>query len=680
MSELTRMAELVAKLNEASRQYYELNEPTISDDEWDAMYAQLRRLEESTGQRLPDSPTRRVGGAVMEEFEQHRHIARLWSMDKAQSEEEILAWASRCEKLTAEAGGLSKNEYCVEYKLDGLTINLTYEDGRLVQAATRGNGEIGEAILPQAMTIQSIPLTIPFKGRMEVQGECIMRLSTLAKYNETAEEPLKNARNAAAGALRNLDPQVTASRHLDALFYQVGYIEGRSFASQGEMLSFLSENGLSVSPFAERAESIEEAMSLVHKIEAQRDALDFLIDGATVKLTDMRTREVLGNTDKFPRWAIAFKFPAQETVTRLLDVTWELGRTGKLTPLAHLEPVDICGVTVRRATLNNYGDICRKRVRIGSDVWVRRSNDVIPEIMGVVWEGEGEAPETDLKVPTRCPACGGELTQRGAHIFCMNRQTCRPQSVARMAHFASRQGMDIEAFSEKTAELFYDQLGVRSPADLYELHQTDMVALKGFGAKKAEKLLSELEKSKSCELDAFLFAIGIPNIGKKTARDLMEHFGSLDALMTANEEELVALEDVGAIVAASITEFFADEDNQRLVRRLLEHGVAPQIKRDQNAGTLFEGMSFVLTGTLPTLTRAQAEELIRRNGGKATGSVSKKTSVVLAGESAGSKLEKARALGVRIMDEAEFLGLLSTPDAAISAQNAPDMQKMSADR
>lgn len=680
MSELTRMAELVAKLNEASRKYYELNEPTISDDEWDAMYAQLRKLEELTGQRLPDSPTRRVGGAVMEEFEQHRHIARLWSMDKAQSEEEILAWAARCEKLTAEAGGLPKNEYCVEYKLDGLTINLTYEDGMLVQAATRGNGEIGEAILPQAMTIQSVPLTIPFKGRMEVQGECIMRLSTLAKYNETAEEPLKNARNAAAGALRNLDPQVTASRHLDALFYQVGYIEGRSFTSQGEMLSFLSANGLSISPFAERADSIEEAMALVHKIEAQRDSLDFLIDGATVKLTDMRTREVLGNTDKFPRWAIAFKFPAQEMVTGLLDVTWELGRTGKLTPLAHLEPVDICGVTVKRATLNNYGDICRKRVRIGSDVWVRRSNDVIPEIMGVVWDGEGKAPETDLKAPTRCPACGGELTQRGAHIFCMNRQTCRPQAVARMAHFASRQGMDIEAFSEKTAELFYDQLGVRSPADLYELQQSDMVALKGFGAKKAEKLLSELEKSKSCELDAFLFAIGIPNIGKKTARDLMEHFGSLDALMTANEEELVALEDVGAIVAASITEFFADEDNQRLVRRLLEHGVAPQIKRDQNAGTLFEGMTFVLTGTLPTLTRAQAEELIRRNGGKATGSVSKKTSVVLAGESAGSKLEKARALGVRIMDEAEFLGLLNTPDAAISTQNTPDKQKTSADR
>ena len=658
MQDEQRMRELVSALNEASHRYYDLNEPAMSDDAWDAMYAELRALEEKTGVRLPDSPTRRVGGQVMEGFSEHRHIARLWSMDKAQSEEEILAWAQRAQKLTQEAGGLPENTYCVEYKLDGLTINLTYDGGQLVQAATRGNGEVGEAILPQAMTIRTIPLTIPFTGRMEVQGECIMRLSQLKKYNETADEPLKNARNAAAGALRNLDPKVTASRHLDAFFYQVGYIEGRSFATQQEMLAFLRENGLSVSPLCREAATIEEAMKIVHEIERDRDTLDFLIDGATIKLTDMRTREVLGTTDKFPRWSVAFKFPAEETVTTLLDVSWELGRTGKLTPLAHLEPVDICGVTVKRATLNNYGDICRKRVRVGSDVWVRRSNDVIPEIMGVVWEGEGEAPETDIVPPTVCPACGGALTQRGAHIFCLNRQSCRPQAIARMAHFASRQGMDIEAFSEKTAELFYDNLGVRSAADLYTLDKASMVVLKGFGEKKADKLLAELNKSKDCELDAFLFAIGIPNIGKKTARDLMEHFGSLDSLMQADEDELTALDDVGGIVAASITEFFADEDNQAFVRRLLACGVKPQIHQEEAAGELFAGMTFVLTGTLPTLTRAQAEEMIRKNGGKATGSVSKKTSVVLAGESAGSKLEKAQKLGVRIMDEAEFLAAI----------------------
>lgn len=660
-NDLQRMRELIDKLNEASRRYYDQNESDISDDEWDAMYAELRKLEEKTGERMADSPTRRVGGAVMEGFEQHRHIARLWSMDKAQSEDEILTWAQRCEKQTNDAGGLPKNSYCVEYKLDGLTVNLTYDGGKLVQAATRGNGEVGEAILPQAMTIRTIPLTIPFTGRMEVQGEGIMRLSELKKYNETAAEPLKNARNAAAGALRNLDPQVTASRHLDAFFYQIGYIEGKSFETQQDMLAFMKENGLNISPFVRPAQTIGEALEAVHEIEQKRETLDFLIDGATIKITDMRTREVLGTTDKFPRWSIAFKFPAQETVTKLLKITWEVGRTGKLTPLAHLAPVDICGVTVKRATLNNYDDICRKRVRIGSEVWVRRSNDVIPEIMGVVWDGEGEAPETDIQPPTVCPACGGELVklrEEGVHLFCLNRTSCRPQAIARMAHFASRQGMDIETFSTRTAGLFYDELGVRSAADLYHLDREKLVALKGFGEKKAEKLFAELEKSKDCELDAFLFAIGIPNIGKKTAYDLMAHFGTLEALMGASEQELEDVEDVGGIVAASITEYFADEENRRFVNRLLEAGVHPQMHVQQDAGTLFEGMTFVLTGTLPTLSRAQAQEMIRKNGGKATGSVSKKTSIVLAGESAGSKLDKARELGVRIIDEAQFLQMI----------------------
>lgn len=660
-NDLQRMRGLIDKLNEASRRYYDQNESDISDDEWDAMYAELRKLEEKTGERMADSPTRRVGGAVMEGFEQHRHIARLWSMDKAQSEEEILAWAQRCEKQTTEAGGLPKNSYCVEYKLDGLTVNLTYDGGRLIQAATRGNGEVGEAILPQAMTIRTIPLTIPFTGRMEVQGEGIMRLSELKKYNETSAEPLKNARNAAAGALRNLDPKVTASRHLDAFFYQIGYIEGRSFETQQDMLDFMKANGLNISPFVRPAQTIEEALEAVHQIEKERETLDFLIDGATIKITDMRTREVLGTTDKFPRWSIAFKFPAQETVTKLLKITWEVGRTGKLTPLAHLSPVDICGVTVKRATLNNYDDICRKRVRIGSEVWVRRSNDVIPEIMGVVWDGEGEAPETDIQPPTICPACGGplvKLRQDGVHLFCLNRTSCRPQAIARMAHFASRQGMDIETFSTRTAGLFYDELGVRSAADLYSLDREKLVALKGFGEKKADKLFAELEKSKDCELDAFLFAIGIPNIGKKTAYDLMAHFGTLEALMGATEQELVDIEDVGEIVASSITEYFADEENRRFVNRLLEAGVHPQMHMQEDAGTLFEGLTFVLTGTLPTLSRAQAQEMIRKNGGKATGSVSKKTSIVLAGESAGSKLDKARELGVTIIDEAQFLRMI----------------------
>ena len=652
-----RMQELVEKLNEANIRYYEKNEPTISDDEWDAMYAELRKLEEETGVRLPDSPTRRVGARTMEGFEPHRHIARLWSMDKAQTKDEVIAWAGRCVRLGQDYDSRVAHPFCVEYKLDGLTINLTYEDGRLVGAATRGDGITGEEILAQALTIEHIPRTIPFTGRMEVQGECIMRLSALRAYNETAEEPLKNARNGAAGALRNLDPEVTRARHLSALFYQVGYIEGRTFETQAEMLQFIRDQGLETSPFAREADTIEEALAIVDRVQDDRDSLDFLIDGATIKLTDMRLREILGFTDKFPRWAIAYKFPAQEVVTTLKKVTWEVGRTGKLTPLAHLEPVDICGVTVQKATLNNYGDICRKHVRRGCKVWVRRSNDVIPEIMGALWEGEGPVPETDIKKPEKCPACGEPLIEIGAHLFCMNRMSCKPQTVARLAHFASRPGMDIEAFSTKTADLFYDAIHLRTADQLYTMTRDQLVGLKGFGEKKVEKLFSEIEKSKSCEPEAFLFAFGIPNIGRRTAADLMAHFGSFEALMDASQAELEELPNVGSVVASSITDFFRDEESHRLVHALLAAGVSPKAAQTEN-GTRFAGMTFVLTGTLPTMTRAQAEELIRQNGGRTAGSVSKKTSIVLAGESAGSKLDKARTLGVKIIDEEAFRRLL----------------------
>ncbi|MBQ7486534.1 MAG: NAD-dependent DNA ligase LigA [Clostridia bacterium] len=655
-----RMQALIDRLNEANVYYYEKNEPMISDDEWDAMYAELRQLEAETGIRLPDSPTRRVGARTMEGFEEHRHIARLWSMDKAQSEDEVFAWAERCARLGQDFTSTVQHPMCVEYKLDGLTINLTYDRGRLIGAATRGDGVTGEEILAQANTIENIPKTIPFEGKMEVQGECIMRLSVLKAYNETADEPLKNARNGAAGALRNLDPEVTRARHLSAIFYQVDYIEGRTFASQSEMLDFLRAQGLEVSPFAREADSIKEAMDIVGEIEKARDSLDFLIDGATIKLTDMRLREILGFTDKFPRWAIAYKFPAQEVVTTLKKVTWEVGRTGKLTPLAHLEPVDICGVTVKRATLNNYGDICRKHVRLGCKVWVRRSNDVIPEIMGALWEDDGPAPETDIEKPSICPACGEPLTEVGAHLFCRNRISCKPQTVARLAHFASKPGMNIETFSTKTAELFYDAVNLRTADQLYTLGRDQLAGLKGFGDKKIEKLFAELEKSKQCEPEAFLFAIGIPNIGKRTAVDLMAHFGTFDALMDATTEELEELPNVGSIVAQSITDFFKDEESHRLVHALLAAGVTPK-SAEAEAGTRFAGMTFVLTGTLPTLTRAQAEEMIRRNGGKTAGSVSKKTSMVLAGESAGSKLTKAVSLGVPVIDEDEFRRMLSEP-------------------
>ena len=642
------MRPLIDRLNETAHAYYVLGESIISDMQWDKMYDDLLALEKESGIVLPDSPTQRVGGEPLKGFAEHTHITRLWSMDKVQSIEALEDWIRRTEKLT----GMTELQYYVEYKFDGLTLNLTYQQGRLVQAATRGNGVTGEAILPQAKTVRSVPLTIPYQGILEVQGECIMRLSTLEKYNQTAKEPLKNARNAAAGALRNLDPAVTASRRLDAFFYQIGTIENAPYASQPEMLDFLRENGFPVSDYLGKPHNREELIACIREIEKARSSLDFLIDGVVIKVGDFDLREQMGFTEKFPRWAVAYKFEAEESVTTLNEVTWELGRTGKLTPLAHLEPVDFYGVTVRKATLNNWGDIQRKRVAIGAPVWIRRSNDVIPEIMGRVGEpGEGE---TEIVKPTQCPACGNELVERGAHLFCMNRQSCRPQAVARISHFASRDAMDIEGFSEKTAIQLYDQMNVKDPADLYHLSVDDVLELDGFKQKKAANLMTALEKSKDCTLDAFLFAVGIPNVGRKTARDLANAFGTLEKVAAASQAELVALPDIGDIVAQSVVEFFSFEENLQMIQRLLAIGVKPREAAGKAEG-VFTGMSIVVTGTLPTLGRKDAEELIRRNGGTAASSVSKKTAFVVAGEAAGSKLTKAQSLGIEVIDEEEFL-------------------------
>ena len=642
------MRPLVDRLNETAYAYYVLDKPVISDKQWDEMYDQLTALEKESGIILPDSPTHRVGGETLAGFEPHRHITQLWSMDKVQSIGALEDWIRRTERLT----GQTELQYYVEYKFDGLTLNLTYRDGQLVQAATRGNGVTGEAILPQARTVRSVPLSIPYKGLLEVQGECIMRLSTLEEYNKTAREPLKNARNAAAGALRNLDPAVTASRRLDAFFYQVGTIENPPYSSQPGMLDFLRENGFPVSPYLGKPHNREEIEQCIREIEEKRSRLDFLIDGVVIKVGDLALRQQMGFTDKFPRWAVAYKFEAEESVTTLRRVTWELGRTGKLTPLAHLDPVDFYGVTVRKATLNNWGDIQRKQVAIGAPVWIRRSNDVIPEIMGRVGEpGEGETP---VEKPSVCPACGSSLVERGAHLFCMNRVSCKPQAVARISHFASRDAMDIEGLSEKTAEQLYDQMGVRDPADLYHLTKEQALSLEGFKERKADKLLAALEKSKDCTLDAFLFAIGIPNIGRKTARDLANAFGTLAKVSEATQEELIALPDVGDIVAQSVTEFFSFPENRVMIDRLLASGVHPRESEGKAEG-VFSGMSVVVTGTLPTLSRKEAEELIRQNGGTAASSVSKKTAFVVAGEAAGSKLTKAQTLGIEVIDEAELL-------------------------
>lgn len=648
-----RIRELVDKLNEYSKAYYVLDAPKISDKEYDELYDELLRLEEQSGIILPDSPTQRVGGDPLPCFEPHTHIHRLWSLDKVRTREDLIDWGRRVERI-AESQHLPKVKYALEYKFDGLTINLTYEGGRLITGATRGNGIVGEDITPQIKTIRTVPLTIPFKGKMEVQGECYMKLSVLDEINKTTDEKLKNARNAAAGALRNLDPRITAKRRLDCYCYNVGYIEGKKLETQDEMLGFLRENGFTVSDYLVFCDDIETVCNEIDKAEESRPHLDFLIDGMVVKVRDFATREALGATEKFPRWAMAFKFAAEETTTTVRDITWEVGRTGKLTPRASFDPVELAGATIRHATLNNFDDIQRKRVGIGSRVFIRRSNDVIPEILSAV---EGDVPERQVEKPTVCPACGAHVEHRGVHLYCTNSLSCAPQIAGRLAHYASRDAMDIDTFSEKTAALFVEELKLKSIPDLYDLGPQDYMGLQGFGERRINNLMAAIERSKDCTLGAFIFAIGIPNVGAKTAKDLARRFGTIEALRSATVEQLTEVPDVGEIVARSIVEFFADPSIATQVDRLLAHGVKPRPEEVQQDSPI-SGKTIVVTGTLEKLDRRQAEALIESLGGKTAGSVSKKTDYVLAGESAGSKLTKARELGVRVLNEQEFFELI----------------------
>lgn len=650
---MTRQEELTKLLIRYNDEYANNSSPLISDAEYDSLFDELAQLEQESGEVLPGSPTHNVGSSTGI-FKPHTHIRRLYSLDKVRTEEGIVDWANRAIK----AAGESNVEFGLEYKFDGLTVCLTYENGLFTQGATRGNGVTGEGVYDQLLTIRSIPKTIPFKGKMEVQGECIMRLSVLEELNKTSEEPLKNARNAAAGALRNTDPKVTASRKLDLFCYNVGYIEGGELTNQREMLSFLAKNGFPVSPYIRYCRTAEELKLEIDLAEQTRGKLDFLIDGMVMKVTDFALREALGETEKFPRWAMAYKFAAEETTSVVEEVTWEVGRTGKLTPLAHLSPVELAGATIQRATLNNYDDIQRKRVKIGSRVFIRRSNDVIPEILGAV--PDDTATKTIHK-PDHCPVCGAHVEEIGAHLFCTNSLSCKAQITLRLAHYASRDAMDIESFSDKTAAQLIEALHIVSIPELYALTHEQLVALDRFGAKKAQNLLDALEKSKTRPLGAFLFALGIPNVGSKTAKDLARRFGTLDAVRNASHEELIAIPDIGEIVAQSILSFFGDPSIAAQIDALLAHGVSPQSEQAANALSPIAGKTIVVTGTLPTLGRREAEALIEQNGAKAAGSVSKNTDYVLYGESAGSKLDKARELGIPLLTEQDFFRLIGMP-------------------
>lgn len=644
MSSDERMKELVKLLNKYAYQYYVLDEPTVADVQYDALYNELSALEKETGIVLPDSPTRKIGGDPIKEFAPHKHIKKLYSLDKCNSYDELREWSEKIKKVAPDA------VYTLEYKLDGLTLCLTYENGYFKGAATRGNGEVGEDVTAQVSTIKSVPLSVPYKGVFEAQGEGIMRLSALKKYNETAVEPLKNARNGVAGAIRNLDPKVTASRNLDIIFYNVNYIEGENIASQRENIDFLKRNSFKTDMLFVTSD-IEEIIKKIDSVD--RKSLDFLIDGMVIKVDDLALRERLGYTDKFPRWAIAYKFEAEETTTILEDVQWNVGRTGKLTPLAILEPVELCGATIRRATLNNYDDIQRKKVKIGSRVFIRRSNDVIPEILGVSEDNGGK----EIPVPTVCPACGSDLVRDGAHIYCSNEGDCPPQIIGRLTHFAEKDCMDIRGVSEKSIEGLHEKLGVRFPTDLYSLTRDDLARLDGFKDKKIDNFLASVEKSKSVPLDRFINALGIENIGKKSARDLAERFGSISELMKADEATLVEVDEIGDIVAESITSYFGKHG--WLIEKFKEIGIDPKFNVVKPTGGVLTGKKLVLTGTLPTLTRTEATELIEKAGGTTSSSVSKSTDYVLAGENAGSKLDKARSLGVKIITENELLEMIN---------------------
>ncbi len=488
-----------------------------------------------------------------------------------------------------------------------------------------------------------------------MQGEGIMRLSALEKYNsQEGVTPLKNARNAVAGAIRNLDPKVTASRKLEVICYNVNYIE-KDFEKGSDMIDFLSRNKFKISDKFDIYGDKESLIDDVDRIANKRDSLDFLIDGAVIKVDDTSIREQLGYTEKFPKWAVAYKFPAQETTTTLKDVIWQVSRTGKLNPLALLEPVDLAGVTVSKATLSNISEIKRKDIKIGSRVFIRRSNDVIPEILGIA---EHTANSKDVEKPTVCPACGAPVIEEGVFLKCSNAKNCAPAIVSAMSHFASREAMDIDGLSEKTLETLYNEGKLNHFVDIYKLKPEDFDGIEGFAEKKVSNLLSAIEKSKNTTLDRLIFALGIPNIGKKASKQLSDEFKTLDGVMNATYDDLISLEDFGDIMANGFVQYWADEKHRADIEDLIASGIKIQEKSIKQ-GSL-TGKKVVLTGSLPTLKRSQAKKLIEDNGGEVSESISKTVNLVVAGEDAGSKLAKAQKLGIEIIDEATLMSLISS--------------------
>lgn len=637
---LSRIKELTELLNRYGYEYYVLDNPTVSDKEYDKLYDELVKLESQTGIILKDSPTQKVGGKILTSFNSSVHRQRLYSLDKAQNIDQLNDWYKRALK-----SGINNMTFTVEHKYDGLTLNLTYEDGYLVKAVTRGNGIIGEEVTEQVKTVRALPLSIPFKGTVEIVGEGIITITDFNKYNKTALEPLKNPRNAAAGSIRNLNVNVAKERNLSIIFYSVNYIEGKSFNTQMEIFEFLKENKFKTGYF-ELCKDIQEVQQKISNIETMRSELDYLIDGAVVKINEFKIRDTLGFTEKFPRWAVAYKFEAEEITTKLKSIEWNVGRTGKLTPLAHLEPVELSGATVKRATLNNYSDILRKNVRIGSRVLVRRSNDVIPEILGST---ENPPESTAIEKPFICPSCGSSLEYDNINLFCRNYYDCIPQITSRIEHFASKDAMDIEGLSEKTAKVLFEKLNINSIEKIYTLTQEQLLTLPSFKDKKVKNLLEAINKSKKRELSSFIYSLSIPNIGKKSAGELAKRYKTLDAIMNCQKADLITIQDFGTIMADSVYDFFRDQNNIVIINKLLEYGVKPT-EQKESSGKLVN-TKIVITGSFENYSRKELQKLLESNGAEVQSAVSKTTDILLCGIDAGSKLTKAKALNINIIYE-----------------------------
>ena len=660
-----RIAWLRDQINEHNYRYHVLDEPSISDAEYDRLFRELVQLEQQYSDLVTaDSPTRKVGGAPVSAFAEVVHSIPMLSLENAFDEDELRAFDRRVrERLAVDAVN-----YAAETKLDGLAVSLVYRDGILHTAGTRGDGTTGEDVTHNARTIKSLPLRLRgtrLPSVLEVRGEVFMSRKGFKALNENqqrlGEKTFANPRNAAAGSLRQLDPAITALRPLSFFGYGVGQVSDdvRPVSHSGT-LALLRRLGIPVSPETRTVTGVDGCLAYYADIGRRRDDLPYEIDGVVFKVDDVHQQQALGFVSRAPRWAIAYKFPPQEESTRILEIEVQVGRTGALTPVARLQPVFVGGVTVTNATLHNEDEVQRKDVRAGDTVVVRRAGDVIPEVVRVIME-QRPAESQPFIMPTQCPVCGSAVQreQEEAVLRCSGGLFCPAQAIQSILHFASRRAMDIDGLGEKLVEQLYHKGLVRNVADLYTLEQAQLAGLDRMADKSASNLLQALEHSKHTRLDRFIYALGIREVGEATAKNLTRHFGSLERIRQASVEELETVEDVGPIVAMHVRNFFQEPHNNQVIDRLLEAQITwPEVSAPR--ASPLQGKTFVLTGTLESLTRDQARELLEAQGAKVSGSVSKRTDYVVAGAEAGSKLAKARELGVEVLDEAVFLKLVKT--------------------